>query len=61
MTRPIVVATDFSARADRAIDHALMLGAQWRAPVALVHAVTRKAAEQMDSSVLEAKMRSVRP
>ena len=60
MTGPIIVATDFSARADRAIDRALQLGAEWNARVILLHAVKQKA-EEVDQAALDAAMESVLP
>jgi len=55
MTGPIVVATDFSARADRAIDRALQLGAEWGTRIVLLHAVDRKA-EGADQAALDRAM-----
>ncbi len=36
---PVLVATDLSARSDRAVDRALMLGRQWQVETCVVHAM----------------------
>ena len=41
--RSILVATDLSARSDRAVDRALELGREWNADVHVVHAIERDA------------------
>lgn len=55
----ILVATDLSARADRAIDRALLLGEQRGLPVAVLHVTEAKAAGERDS--VEAAVRAVLP
>lgn len=61
MPAPIVVATDFSARADRAIDRAIMLGEQLGRPVILVHALDSNEAGASDRPRLDRQMRGVLP
>lgn len=61
MDGPIVAATDFSARADRAIDRAILLGQQLGQKVILAHAVDHKEAEVFDRSSLDRQMRDVLP
>src|SRR5690606_29055517 len=41
--RKILMATDLSARCDRALDRALQLSVQWQAPLQVVHAAPREA------------------
>ncbi len=60
MTSPIIVATDFSARADRAIDRALILGKQMGRTVKLLHAVERRR-EDSDQGRLDALMENALP
>lgn len=57
----IVAATDFSARADRAIDRAIMLGEQLGKKVVLAHAIDHKQAEVFDQTSLDRQMREVLP
>lgn len=40
--RKVLVATDFSARSDRALDRAVQLSVQWQAPLLVVHAARRE-------------------
>ncbi len=61
MAGPIVAATDFSARADRAIDRAIMLGEQLGRKVVLAHALDHKQAAMFDQASLDRKMRDVLP
>lgn len=61
MEGPIVAATDFSARADRAIDRAILLGEQLGQKVILAHAVDHKEAEVFDRASLDRQMRDVLP
>jgi len=61
MQGPIVAATDFSARADRAIDRAIMLGKQLGQKVILAHAIDHKQAEMFDKTSLDRQMREVLP
>ena len=60
MSGPIIVATDFSPRADRAIDRALMLGAQWKRQVKLLHVVD-KDRSKVDQAALDRMMEGVLP
>lgn len=53
----IAVATDFSARADRAIDRALQLSRDSAACLCVIHALDVMDAEKADWSALDAKMR----
>ncbi|KWV91647.1 universal stress protein [Erythrobacter sp. YT30] len=57
MTTTICVATDFSARADRAIDRALLIGEQTGAKVRVVHALDYIEADNADWAKLDRKMR----
>jgi nucleotide-binding universal stress UspA family protein len=43
MTRPIVLATDFSAVSDAAVPHAIELAQLWKAPLRLVHVIEAQA------------------
>lgn len=43
--RKILLATDLSARCDRALDRAAQLARQWQVPLLVVHATTRESAE----------------
>ncbi len=61
MEGPILTATDFSARADRAIDRAIMLAQQMGQKVILAHALDRKEAAETDEKSLERRMRGVLP
>ncbi len=61
MQGPVLVATDFSARADRAVDRAIMLGQQLGSKVVLVHALDYKQSEVFDKSRLDKQMRAVLP
>lgn len=53
----IVVATDFSSRADRAIDRALMLGERTGSLVRLIHALDYMEADKADWASLDKRMR----
>ncbi|MEL7444832.1 MAG: universal stress protein, partial [Pseudomonadota bacterium] len=53
----IVAATDFSARADRALDRALMLGIERGCGVRVVHALDYIEAEKADWTDLDLRMR----
>lgn len=53
----IAVATDFSARADRAIDRALQLSRDSAACLCVIHALDVMDAEKADWTALDAKMR----
>jgi len=61
MSGPIVAATDFSARADRAVDRAFMLGSQLSRPVELVHAIEYAPGRNIDMEKLDSQMRAVLP
>ena len=57
MTSPtIVVATDFSSRADRAIDRALQLGRDTKRRVRFVHAIAPGKKEPLDRAELDRRM-----
>ena len=57
MTKPCVaVATDFSARADRAIDRARLLQQQLDADLCIIHATNLAVDESPDSAALDRKM-----
>lgn len=57
MTATICVATDFSARADRALDRALQLGGQTGAKVRVIHALDYTDADNADWKKLDQQMR----
>ena len=59
--RPVLAATDFGARADRAIDRALMLGEQFGRPVKLIYALDHKTAETVDRAELDRQMEASLP
>ncbi|WP_160681186.1 universal stress protein [Parapontixanthobacter aurantiacus] len=56
MSAPILVATDFSARADRALDRALLLGKERNCTVRVIHALDFIDAENADWNDLENRM-----
>ncbi|MEM7666742.1 MAG: universal stress protein [Pseudomonadota bacterium] len=56
-THCIVVATDFSARADRAIDRGLLLSRTMNGKLRVIHALEFSDAENADWSELDRKMR----
>lgn len=57
MTTPcILVATDFSARADRAIDRALLIGENTNRKVRLIHALDFIEADRTDWNALDKRM-----
>jgi nucleotide-binding universal stress UspA family protein len=58
---PIVVATDLSARSDRAIDRALLIGREQSRPVIVVHVVESKHPNAEELAQCEALVRSVLP
>lgn len=60
MNEPILVATDFGARNDRAVDRALQLGKQLGRPVVVAH-VLAGATRELDHSHLDSLMRGVLP
>jgi nucleotide-binding universal stress UspA family protein len=53
---PILVATDFSARADRAVDRALFLGKRFGVPVRVLHALDGIEAGKVDWNELDRRM-----
>ncbi len=55
-TPAIVVATDFSSRADRAIDRALQLGRDQKMPIRFIHALEEGSREMPDPAVLNRRM-----
>jgi len=61
MTGTIVAATDFSARADRAVDRALLLGEQLGLGVELVHAIEYAPGSTLDKAALDQRMRDILP
>lgn len=56
MSAPVVVATDFSARADRALDRALLLGKERNCTVRVIHALDFMDADNADWAGLENRM-----
>jgi nucleotide-binding universal stress UspA family protein len=54
----VVVATDLSARADRAIDRAKLLNTQLNGSLCVVHATNLAADEQVDKDALDRQMRA---
>ena len=57
MTNPaIIVATDFSSRADRAIDRALQLGRDSKMPIRCIHALEPGSKEGPDQDELDRRM-----
>lgn len=56
VSAPIVVATDFSARADRALDRALLLGKERHCTVRVIHALDFMDADNADWASLENRM-----
>ncbi len=61
MNEPVLVATDFSARNDRAVDRALMLGKQLGREVVLAHILDGKANDPVDTDRLDSQMRACLP
>lgn len=61
MNRPIIAATDFSARADRAVDRAIMLGKDLGRDVELIHAIEYAPGRTVDTAALDERMRAVLP
>lgn len=61
MSGPIIAATDFSARADRAVDRALMLGKELSLSVDLLHVIEYAPALTVDVAALDKKMRQILP
>lgn len=60
MNEPILVATDFGARNDRAVDRALQLGKQLGRPVVLGHVIAG-ANKDVEQDVLDTMMRTCLP
>ncbi|PEQ12947.1 hypothetical protein B2G71_08910 [Novosphingobium sp. PC22D] len=58
---PILIATDLSARSDRAVDRAIMLGRQSGCPVRVAHVLDPDGHETMDPEAIEARVRQVLP
>lgn len=56
---PIVVASDFSARSDRAVDRALALAEQLSRSLKLVHAIDPARSAQTDRDRIERRMREL--
>ena len=61
MSGPILAATDFSARADRAVDRAIRLGKELGREVELVHAIEYAPGQPVDKAVLDRRMRDILP
>lgn len=61
MSGQIVAATDFSARADRAVDRAILLGQSLGRKVTLVHALEFLPDREIDTSALDKQMQAVIP
>lgn len=61
MSGPILAATDFSARADRAVDRAIRLGKELGREVELVHAIEYAPGQTTDAEELDRRMRDVLP
>lgn len=56
---PIVVASDFSARSDRAVDRAIGLARQLSRPLKLVHAIEPARSAEIDRDRIERRMREL--
>ena len=56
---PIVVATDFSARSDRAVDRAILLAEQLSRPLKVIHATELSENSQADRKRLERQLREL--
>ncbi len=61
MSGPIIAATDFSARADRAVDRAIMLGKELGRDVELLHAIEYAPGRAPDTAALDERMRAILP
>ena len=61
MTGPIVAATDFSARADRAVDRAIMLAEELGLSLELLHAIEYAPGRKIDRAALDRAMRAIIP
>lgn len=61
MSGSIIAATDFSARADRAVDRAIMLGKELGREVELLHAIEYAPGRKIDTAMLDERMRAVLP
>ena len=61
MSGPIIAATDFSARADRAVDRAIRLGEELGLDVELVHAIEYNPGRKIDRAMLDKRMRDILP
>ncbi len=59
--RPVLVATDLSARSDRAVDRAVCLSSSWGKRLILLHAVERGSRLEAQPDLAEKAMRSVLP
>lgn len=59
MTGPIVVATDFSARSDRAVDRAMLLAKQLSRPLKIVHAIDLPHNCKTDKDRIERQLREL--
>ena len=61
MSNSIIGATDFSARADRAVDRAIRLGEELGLEVELVHAIEYNPGRKIDRETLDRRMRDILP
>lgn len=61
MSGSIIAATDFSARADRAVDPAIMLAKELGREVELLHAIEYAPGRTVDTAALDERMRAVLP
>ncbi len=61
MKQPILVATDFSARTDRAIDRAFLLADQLDGEVVLAHVLEHKPGKPVDTAQLDRAVKDVLP
>ncbi len=61
MSNSIIAATDFSARADRAVDRAIRLGEELGLGVELVHAIEYNPGHKIDHDALDRRMRDILP
>ena len=61
MGRPILVATDLSARSDRAVDRATMLARQWGVPLIVLHALELGSHLEAKRALAEQAIRAALP
>jgi nucleotide-binding universal stress UspA family protein len=58
---PILVATDLSARSDRAVDRAIALAGQMQCPVTVAHVVETKGRKETNRAAIEEQLRETLP